>query len=204
MPNLCAIPAPILSAGDKRGLKVSLPIIRRPLIRIRGKESSPFFKESEREKKEEGAFFIYRLPVYRSCRHETLKILRFLSAQADLFQELDHPSSSSSTVWATSVGTLPPELNSRVLPRLWEIKCVHGRKTCETENVAPRPAPRPCFNGSFDLSLFFVGLQPRNELPWRKRGRNIYASRSFNKRGNTRVNLLADFGRFYWKFHGRI
>lgn len=57
---------------------------------------------------------------------------------------------------------------------------------------------------SISLSLFFVGLQPRNELPWRKRGRNIYASRSFNKRGNTRVNLLADFGRFYWKFHGRI
>lgn len=172
MPNLCAIPAPILSAGDKRGLKVSLPIIRRPLIRIRGKESSPFFKESEREKKEEGAFFIYRLAVYRSCRHETLKILRFLSAQADLFQELDHPSSSSSTVWATSVGTLPPELNSRVLPRLWEIKCVHGRKTCETENVAPRPAPRPCFNGSFDLSLSLSrGFTATKRTPLAKAGK---------------------------------
>lgn len=186
------LPASILSARDKRGLKVSLPII--PSINpFEGRNRPRFEREREREKKEGNNVFIYRLPVYRSCRHEARYAENStLFIGPSWFISRTRP--SSSTARATSVGTVPAQLNSRCLAS--GKLSVYTGKTCETENVAPTWSEALLPTGNAlnwivrSLSLFFVGL---HQAPLAKaEGRKKYLRISFN--GNIRVNLLPDFG----------
>lgn len=133
-------------------------------------------RKTKKKRKKENNVFIYRLAVYRSCRRGEIrwKFCCFLSVQADLFQELHgstiSPSPSSSTVWATSVGMLPTELNSRWLAS--GKLSVYTEKTCETENVAPMNEASPLLPTgnalmdpkSFDRSLFSFPLGESGEI----------------------------------------
>lgn len=187
------------------------PII--PSINLFEAKNRSWIGEREREgkKKEEREqrFYLSTGPVYRSCRRGEIrwKFYCFLSVQADLFQELHTLPPPLYSVWATSVGMLPAELNSRWLAS--GKLSVYTEKTCKTKNVAPTNEASPfCFldwkrfNGSEIVrSHSLGGCKQRHETfpPSTK-----YLCISFNGNwGDMHVNLLADFiGNF--TFLGRI
>ena len=166
-------------------------------------------REGKKKEEREQRFYLSTGPVYRSCRRGEIrwKFYCFLSVQADLFQELHTLPPPLYSVWATSVGMLPAELNSRWLAS--GKLSVYTEKTCETKNVAPTNEASPfCFldwkrfNGSEIVrSHSLGGCKQRHETfpPSTK-----YLCISFNGNwGDMHVNLLADFiGNF--TFLGRI
>lgn len=139
-----------------------------------------FWREREENKKKkkkerEQRFYLStgRVSIL-STRRDTLKILLLFIGPSWFISRTPRfhysPSPSSSTVWATSVGMLPTELNSRWLAS--GKLSVYTEKTCETENVAPMNEASPLLPTgnalmdpkSFDRSLFSFPLGESGEI----------------------------------------